>query len=183
MISKGKLAQIHIAKAQLDLGDDEYRAILARVAGVSSAKQLTNRNVGAVLNEFRRLGWKPKAPKRAGRQPNTLDRDTMLAKVEAQLTDMGLSWQYAEAIARQQTGIQRIEWVRDYKALSAVIAALDVEQSKRDGLAALDRLLALLGKSREQLEEEYPLPRGWQRKPKVLEALIERLDQEVENRG
>ena len=30
MISRGKLAQIHIAKQQLGLSDDEYRAILAR---------------------------------------------------------------------------------------------------------------------------------------------------------
>ena len=52
MISKRKLAQIHVAKAQLGLSDDDYRAILARTAGVSSAKELTERTVGGVLHEF-----------------------------------------------------------------------------------------------------------------------------------
>ncbi|MCO2667365.1 regulatory protein GemA, partial [Pseudomonas aeruginosa] len=32
------LAKIHIAKAQLGMDDDTYRALLARVAGVRSAK-------------------------------------------------------------------------------------------------------------------------------------------------
>lgn len=64
MISKGKLAQIHIAKAQLGLSDEDYRAILARTAGVSSAKELTNRTVGGVMHEFRRLGFQPKPAKR-----------------------------------------------------------------------------------------------------------------------
>ena len=64
MISKGKLAQIHIAKAQLGLTDEDYRAILARKAGVSSAKELTNKTVGGVMYEFRRLGFEPKPAKR-----------------------------------------------------------------------------------------------------------------------
>ena len=51
MISKGKKAQIHIAKQQLGLTEEDYRALLARTAGVSSSKGLTDRNVGAVLHE------------------------------------------------------------------------------------------------------------------------------------
>ena len=181
MIHRNKLAQIHIAKSQLGLSDDEYRALLARVAGVTSAKQLTNRNVGAVINELQRLGWKPAAAKRAGRKPNTLSKETMLTKIEAQLADMGLSWQYAEAIAQRQSGIQKMEWVRDYKALSAVIAALEVEQHKRMLSAALDRELLRTGMTRKDLAQRYTLPVRWERNVKVLEQLIEQLQRQQVN--
>lgn len=171
MISKGKLAQIHIAKAQLGLSDDDYRAILARTAGVSSSKDLTDRNVGAVLHEFRRLGWQPKAPKRAGRVPNTFNKHEQMAKIEAQLTDMGLSWEYAGAIAKRQTGIERIDWLRTEKQFKGVIAALDVEHQKRDLIAYVDECIAAMGKSREELAERYRLPKGWERNLTMLKKL------------
>ena len=115
MISNGKLAQIHIAKAQLGLSDDEYRAILARTAGVESAKQLTNRNVGNVLNEFRRLGFVPKPSKRAGRQaprpPAT--RGRVMAKIEAMLTHAGRPWAYADGMAKRMFQVERVDWLED----------------------------------------------------------------------
>ncbi|HCA6404271.1 TPA: DUF1018 domain-containing protein, partial [Pseudomonas aeruginosa] len=55
------LAKIHIAKTQLGMDDDTYRALLARVAGVRSAKDLGPRQVDQVLVELQRLGWKPKS--------------------------------------------------------------------------------------------------------------------------
>lgn len=175
MISKGKLAKIHIAKAQLGLSDDEYRAILARTAGVRSAKELTDRNVGAVLHEFKRLGWQPKAPKRAGRVPNTLNKHEMMGKVEALLTELGASWAYAEAIAKRQTGIERIDWLRTEKQFRGVIAALDAELEKRSRLAAVDRFLAYVGESRESLARRYRLPPGWERDRHLLGRLIDAL--------
>jgi hypothetical protein len=42
-IDNKKLAVIHIVKKELSLRDDEYRDILARVAGVESAKELNDR--------------------------------------------------------------------------------------------------------------------------------------------
>lgn len=41
-MDKKKLALIHIVKRELNLSDEEYRAILQREAGVSSAKDLTD---------------------------------------------------------------------------------------------------------------------------------------------
>lgn len=175
MIPHNLLAQVHIARQELGLSDDEYRAILARTVGVSSAKELTSRTVGRVLHEFKRLGWQPKPPKRAGRVPNNLYRHEMVAKIEALLCELGASWAYAEAIAKQQTGIARIEWLKAEKQFKGVIAALDVELNKRRGLACVDRECQRLGLTREQLAERYRLPKGWERKPRVLDALIEHL--------
>ncbi|WP_046079660.1 gp16 family protein [Halomonas sp. HG01] len=176
MISKNKLAQIHIARQQLGLSDDEYRAILARTVGVSSAKELTDSNVGRVLHEFKRLGWKPKAPKRAGRQPNTLNSEEMLQKIEAQLCELGASWAYAEAIARRQTGIAKLEWLKTEKQYRGVIAALDVEQEKRDRLAAIDRHLEKTGQTRDAFAAQCQLPHGWERNLLTLRAICEGLE-------
>jgi phage gp16-like protein len=115
MIHRSKLAQIHIAKAQLGLGDDEYRALLGRVAGVRSAKELTNRNVGTVINEFQRLGWKPTSAKRAGRKaprpPRT--RASVMSKVEALLADSGRPWAYADGMAQRMFSVERVDWLDD----------------------------------------------------------------------
>ena len=59
------LAKIHIAKKDLQLRDAEYRALLMRVGMVASAKDLSDKAADAVIAEFKRLGWKPKASTKA----------------------------------------------------------------------------------------------------------------------
>lgn len=61
------LAKIHIAKKDLGLDDDTYRAVLRRVTGRDSAKGLTAGRLIAVIEEFKRLGWQP--PTRGGSRP------------------------------------------------------------------------------------------------------------------
>lgn len=51
------LAKIHIAKKELKLQDDEYRALLQRVGKVASAKDLSEKAAIAIIAEFKRLGW------------------------------------------------------------------------------------------------------------------------------
>lgn len=55
------LAKVHIAKKDLALADAEYRAIVLRVTGQSSAADCDAHQLDALLGEFRRLGWVPKA--------------------------------------------------------------------------------------------------------------------------
>lgn len=59
----GLIAKVHIAKKELALTDEDYRATLERVTGKRSSKGLSDRALEALLAEFRRLGWKPKAGK------------------------------------------------------------------------------------------------------------------------
>ncbi|WNL39846.1 regulatory protein GemA [Halomonas sp. PAMB 3232] len=133
MISKGKLAQIHIAKAQLGLGDEEYRAILARTAGVSSAKDLTNRTVGAVMHEFRRLGFEPKPAKKAGRKAPRppRSRQNVMSKIEAMLTHAGRPWTYADGIAKRMFNVERVDWLDDDQ-LHRLMTGLIID-AKRQG--------------------------------------------------
>lgn len=70
-ISNEKIALIHVAKKQIAMVDDDYRAMLQRVAGVSSSTDLDDAGLDRVMAEFERLGFqKPrsrvKGAKRAG---------------------------------------------------------------------------------------------------------------------
>lgn len=62
-----QLARIHIAKKELGLDDDDYRAVLMRAAGKASSKDMTVAERNRVLDEMRRLGWRPGAS-RTGRR-------------------------------------------------------------------------------------------------------------------
>ena len=59
MDRKKLLASIHIARKDMALEEESYRALLYRVTGQTSAKELTDAQMKAVLSEFERLGWKP----------------------------------------------------------------------------------------------------------------------------
>lgn len=64
-LRNAELAQIHIARAQLGIDEDTYRAILWTVARVRSAKDLDWTGRKALLEHFRAKGWKPKPPAKA----------------------------------------------------------------------------------------------------------------------
>lgn len=57
-ISTRQRALLHVAKAQLGMSDDAYRALLARVAGVTSSKELDRADFDPVMTEFERLGFR-----------------------------------------------------------------------------------------------------------------------------
>lgn len=120
------MAKIHIAKAQLGMDDDAYRALLARVAGVRSAKDLGPRQIGAVLREFERLGFQPKpaAKAKSRAKPNpSEERQALIDKIGAQLTEAGRPWGYADAMSVRMFQVERVEWC-DPDQLRRVVAAL-----------------------------------------------------------
>lgn len=125
------MAPIHCAKRDLAMDDESYRALLKRVAGVSSARDLSPRAAERVLDEFRQLGWVDKHNRGRGKPHNFSALPPRVRKVQAQLADMGLSWSYADGIARQMFQIQRVAWLRRPDQLDAVIAALHQEQVRR----------------------------------------------------
>jgi phage gp16-like protein len=57
-ISNSKLKLLHTAKRQLNLSDPQYRAILQKAAGVSSARDLDEDGFERVLTRFQALGFK-----------------------------------------------------------------------------------------------------------------------------
>jgi phage gp16-like protein len=61
MLTHDKISLIHLARNRLAMVDDDYRALLKRVSGVTSSKQLDDAGFTAVMDEFRRLGFESTA--------------------------------------------------------------------------------------------------------------------------
>lgn len=66
-MTRALLAKVHIAKKELALADESYRAILERVTGRASSRDCTERQLEQLLAEFKRLGWVPKTKAGAAR--------------------------------------------------------------------------------------------------------------------
>ncbi|WPP47116.1 regulatory protein GemA [Pseudomonas sp. AN-1] len=130
-LRQANLAKIHIAKKALGMDDDIYRALLARVAGVTSAKDLGPRQVSAVLAEFQRLGWQPTSNPRAGRARPKLarSRQAVMSKVEALLAEAGRPWSYADSMAERMFRIARVEWLDDNQ-LTRLMQALIIDAGR-----------------------------------------------------
>lgn len=60
--------KVQVARKQLALTEDDYRAILSRITGHTSSTACTAPQLESVLKEFTRLGWKP-APGKPGGKP------------------------------------------------------------------------------------------------------------------
>ena len=59
-ITNRQKSMIHVAKAQLQMEESAYRALLQRAAGVSKSTQLDASGFDAVMAEFGRLGFQIK---------------------------------------------------------------------------------------------------------------------------
>ncbi|MCP8465213.1 regulatory protein GemA [Pseudomonas sp. ZM23] len=126
------LAKIHIAKAQLGLDDDAYRALLGRVAGVRSAKELGPRQVAQVLAEFQRLGWKPESKQQGRATPKVpQNRQVVLKKITALLASATRPWSYADAMAKHMFQRERVEWLDDSQ-LYRLMQALIIDRSRHE---------------------------------------------------
>lgn len=179
-LAKGLLSKIHIARQQVEMEEDIYRQKLQDMFGKTSAKDLSLRQAEKLLEEFKRLGWKPQPSKRTVGRPHNFASPAMpelITKIEAQLADMKLPWAYADALARQMYKIQRVTWLRKPEQLTGLIAALHVEQEKRNLLAEVERLCQRLGiEHPEQVSGLEQLPKDWKRQRPILKALVDTLN-------
>lgn len=211
MTTRATLVKLVHAGARKLFADDDTRRVWQRLrtcksgcgatcrqpaacTGHSSCKTMGFTDLEKLVAELRRKKAldPPRAPKRAGRVPaNRLD--PYMTKIEALLADMGLSWQYAEAIAWRITGgkglqpeskpgVKRLEWVRKDEHFRGIIAALEVEQKKRKHLAHIDEFLPRLGMTESDMEELIPTHlRGgkWRRHLPTLRIIVVGINQQL----
>lgn len=122
------MAKIHIAKKDLGMSDDDYRAVLEIKFGQDSASRLTIPQLSQLVDHFVALGWeagskgKPKRPA-SGRAP-------LLSKIEAYLAEQRRPWAYADAMAKHMFGTERIAWCEPNE-LSKIVAALEYDARRR----------------------------------------------------
>jgi phage gp16-like protein len=135
---RGDLAKIHIAKKQLGLDEQTYRAMLQEVAGVDSAGDLDAQGRSDVLAHLRQCGFK--ALKKPGRRfPGKPDFEKlaptgklpMIKKIEAYLAEAKRPWKYAHNTALQMHGHDRLEWC-NHQELRAIIVAFE-KDARRHG--------------------------------------------------
>jgi phage gp16-like protein len=128
------LAKIHVAKKQLGISDEDYRAMLWAQARVTSAKDLDHVGRAKVLAHLERLGFKAKASpttKRPQRPTPAPEKLKLVRRIRAQLISLGrLPDTYADSIAKQMFGVDFYEWCTP-EQLHKVSAALGVQQGKK----------------------------------------------------
>jgi phage gp16-like protein len=131
------MIKIHIAKKQLNLTDEDYRAILISKGGVSSSKDLDHPGRERVLAYFLTLGFMPKAAtktKRPARPTPSVDAAPLVRRIRAQLISLDRKPdEYADGIAKQMLGTeapQFFEWCH-LRDLTKISQALSVEQNRK----------------------------------------------------
>ncbi|WP_165682140.1 gp16 family protein [Metapseudomonas otitidis] len=127
--------KIQIARRQLGMDDDTYRAMLMRTVGATTSKGLTPRQIGRVLAELERLGFQPTSPRKApaGRKTaeSAPERAALIGKINAQLAEAERTIAYADGLARRMFQVERVEWC-DPDQLRRLVAALAYD-AKRHG--------------------------------------------------
>jgi len=124
------LAKIHIAKKDLGMDDDDYRAMLQNIAGVGSSADLSIHGRSKVLHHLEsNLGWKPKPQARKARQKITATTpvDRKIRALWLDLANAGAVRDRSEkalaSYVKRQTGIDRLDWLSSKQA-ERVIEAL-----------------------------------------------------------
>jgi phage gp16-like protein len=142
---RAMLAKVHLAKKELRLQDDDYRAVLERVTGHASAGDCTEAELDRALAEFRRLGWQGASASRGAprlavdnrkdraRRPTSHGADHPAARkaraLWISLHQLGVvrdPGEHAlEAFAKRQLGVERLQWAeqgRVYRLIEALKA-------------------------------------------------------------
>lgn len=130
------LAKVHIARKELALPDDTYRAILTQLTGKASAKDLDDTALEKVLAHFKKCGWQAKTTaKQYGQRPQTVkSRQAYLDKIEALLADAGRHWNYAQAMAARMFGVEKLEWCDEDQVRRLMVALeMDARRHRRGG--------------------------------------------------
>lgn len=122
---KKKLVQlIHIGKSKLGL-DDTYRDLLTYTTGKNSTKEMTLVQLNAVLNELKRKGFTPTAPKSADKIKQDKDPQAKLIRhLWLTLHNLGAVKDPSEkalcAYVKRQTGIDLLAWLPTHKANTVI---------------------------------------------------------------
>lgn len=133
-IRNAQLARIHIAKAQLGLDDDTYRAMLFSVARVTSAKDLDEAGRRNVLDHLKARGFKDQGGRDRGR-PHNANNSPLIRKIGAMLAAAGRDWKYADAIAARMFEVERVAFC-NIDQQRALVAALAIDQRRHAKPAA-----------------------------------------------
>jgi phage gp16-like protein len=122
-----ELAMIHIAIKDLNMADDEYRALLKTVCGVDSSAKLDMAGRLRFLDHLKRCGWKPKTTDGKPHRklaPAPAKIYSLWQQLHAAGKVENRAFKALEAWVKAQTGVDKLEW------LNAAQAGQCIEQLK-----------------------------------------------------
>lgn len=128
---KKRLASIHIARKALALEEESYRALLYRVTGQTSAKELTDAQLRDVVSEFKRLGWRGVRQYPAARTPEVRKIFAIWKSLSGVLTCNG-SRAGLRAFVERQVGVSDPNFLNGAQARQVVEALKSIQ--KRHGI-------------------------------------------------
>lgn len=106
------IAKVHVARKELRLAEDDYRAVLIRVTGHDSAKLCTNAELTAVVEKFARQGFTAKASGKPAQADHPSARKARALWISLhQLGAIDNPSEHAlEAFAKRQLGVTKLAW-------------------------------------------------------------------------
>jgi hypothetical protein len=120
------IRMIHVAKREIGIADDDYRALLERVTGCASLRAMDDRQHQAVIGEMKRLGFAAKGKAK----PSGLEGPYAAKLLALWLSAWNLGVARSDdphaliAFVERQTGVAQVRWVRDRADAMKAIEAL-----------------------------------------------------------
>lgn len=151
MTRRAAVAKVQIARKELRLDEETYRAMLERITGQSSSAACSDAQLGRVLDEMKAKGWKPKVVKggRAARPrpERTVPASSPVAKkaraLWISLHQLGEvrdpSEAALEAFARRQLKVDRLHWAKPHHS-HQLIEALKAMADRAGWTQQVDRI-------------------------------------------
>lgn len=124
------IAKIHVGIGQLGIDDDSYRAMLVRIAGVTTSTRMNELQLGMVLAELEAKGFRPRpAASKKSRPRPARDRAALRSKVTALLADAGRPEEYADSMAKRMFRIDSVDFLTADQ-LWRLVAALQIDANR-----------------------------------------------------
>ncbi|MDL2401275.1 regulatory protein GemA [Rhizobium mayense] len=167
------IAALHVAKKQLGLDDDTYRAKLARITGKTSAKDMTEAERQKVLTVFRNEGFAPAGAdrRRDGRQKLSGRYAGKLQALWIAGWNLGIVRDRDDAaliaFVKRQTGIDHTRFLHHADDAARVIEALKNWLTREGGVGwRRDRLAPSWGNEPEYriAQAQFARIKGWKEK-------------------
>lgn len=122
-MTRALIAKIHIGKKQLALTDADYRALVKRITGQTSAAECSERQLEAVIGEMQRLGFRPTRTVKPSAKGHVRLIHALWAEARRCGAIQSGSPKALNAFVARQTGVDAPEWLTA-KAANPVIEAL-----------------------------------------------------------
>ncbi len=131
------LALVHVARRDLRLDEESWRALVRRTTGHDSCRDASVRQLRTLLGELERLGFRRRPPARAGRERlGGARRHRMARGLWIELWKAGVvrdpSERALDAFTRRVTGVDSLVWTEPEQT-SLVIEALK-DMAERNGV-------------------------------------------------